>query len=221
MPLLKKIKKEIIILDAGCGIGSESIFCGLLGAKVRGIDISKNRLSCARVRKLYYEKKFNKKINVKFELKNIFDVDGKYDIIWVNEAISHISPAEKFLELSYNLLKKGGSLIITDSNKLNPYIYIRIKKEQKKRGGTLLKVKDPTTDKQISYAVERCFTISQIKKMVSDKFEIDDIFSFSFFPFFIFKRFKRICTFVEYNIFGKISPFKLIAACYSIICTKR
>jgi len=39
IPLVKNIRKDIKILDAGCGLGTESLLCGILGANVTGIDI--------------------------------------------------------------------------------------------------------------------------------------------------------------------------------------
>ena len=92
IPLVKNIRKDIKILDAGCGLGTESLLCGILGANVTGIDISKERLNVAKNRINFYENKFQTKINVQFHYENILSHANKYDIIWVNEAISHINP---------------------------------------------------------------------------------------------------------------------------------
>src|SRR4030042_3523679 len=116
------------ILDAGCGLGSESILCGILGGDVTGIDIS-DRLDESARRVKYYEEKLHKKLHVRFVKESIFNHYGEYDLIWVNEAISHIDPVDKFFRFLYRNLKFGGLLLIADSNKLNPLILHRSKNE--------------------------------------------------------------------------------------------
>lgn len=37
--LIKNVSKGRKILDAGCGVGSESILCGILGGSVVGVDL--------------------------------------------------------------------------------------------------------------------------------------------------------------------------------------
>ena len=54
--LFKNVKKGRKILDAGCGLGTEAILCGILGGKVTGIDIQEKRINLAKKRLIYYEK---------------------------------------------------------------------------------------------------------------------------------------------------------------------
>lgn len=105
--LVKNVFKGSKILDAGCGFGTESLLCASLGAEVVGIDIS-DRIPTAQRRINYYERFFDKRLNVRFRKENLFNHIGKYDIIWVNEAISHISPLNIFLITCYHNLKSGG-----------------------------------------------------------------------------------------------------------------
>lgn len=136
------------VLDAGCGTGSEVILCGLLGADVTGIDIKEERLNVAKKRIKYYENKMNTKINVKFSLENILKHSGEYDVIWCMEAITHIDPVDEFLHTSYKNLRNNGRIIITDPNALNPYIYMKTKKEQKRKGGIYTTKKIPKQERK-------------------------------------------------------------------------
>ena len=191
MHLLKYINNNVRILDAGCGTGTEGILFGINGADVLGIDISDTRLRLAQKRKNYYEKIFDVNLKVKFKLDNVFNVSGLFDIIWVNEAISHIHPFEAFLRLCFNRLKDGGKLIIADCNKLNPIFFYKAKEEQKKSGGVIITKKDPKTGDDIPYAVERIFTIYQIKLLLSKLFKDIKIYPIGYIPFFLYNRFPK------------------------------
>jgi len=218
--LVKNIKDNIKILDAGCGTGTETLLCGFLGGNVLGIDISKKRLNVAQKRKNYFIEEFKKEMAVEFELKNIFEVQGKFDLIWVNEAISHIDPIEKFLKFCYKNIKIGGKILIADGNNLNPYLFLKNKKEQKRKGSIYIIKLHPITGEKISYAVERCFSILNIKKMLSRYFEIEMIFPFGYIPFLLFKNCEKIVKFLEYNFLRKLPIIKLLSFSYVIIATK-
>ncbi len=220
IPLIKNIKSNSEILDVGCGTGSESILCGILGGKVLGIDISKERISIATKRINYFENKLNIDIDAKFYLKNIFEHFSKYDLIWANEAIQHIAPLNEFLRISYENLKIGGKMIIADQNRLNPYAYWLSKKAQKKSCGLYITKKEPSTGKIIHYAVERIYTIHEIKNILLKFYKKVEIYPFTYFPFFIFKNFSNFCIKIENNFIKKIPLIKLFSLGYVIISTK-
>ncbi len=220
IPLIKNIKSYSEILDVGCGTGSESILCGILGGTVLGIDISKERIGIAKKRIKYFENKLNKEINAKFCLKNIFKHFGKYDVIWANEAIQHIAPLNEFLKISYENLKMGGKLIIADQNRLNPYAYLLSKKAQKKKNGLYITRKELNTGEVIYYAIERIYTILEIKKIMLKFFKKVEILPFTYFPFFIFRNFSNFCMKIENKFLRKIPIIKLFSLGYVIISTK-
>ena len=82
--LIHNIKKDYKRLDAGCGVGSESILCSLLGGNVIGIDIS-SRLDVAKKRISYYEDRFNATLNIDFLQKSVwahaFDCKKEIDLL--------------------------------------------------------------------------------------------------------------------------------------------
>lgn len=220
MHLIRNIRDNKIILDAGCGTGSEAILCGILGGKIVGVDISGEQLILAQKRVKYYENKLNININIRFSVKNILNHFGQYDLIWANEAISHIDPIEDFFKISYNNLKSGGKLIIADANKLNPYISYLAKKSQRIGGRKYRIVADLNTGKKVVITLERIFSILTIKRLLTEKFRSIYIYPFGYYPPFIFTRFERICKKVEKNLFVKLPLFNILSGGYVAIAIK-
>lgn len=160
--------RPVKILDAGCGVGSESILFALLGAEVIGVDLDKPRLNVAKKRKEYYQSLIGRRLNLNFLQQNVSRVmkEYKFDIIWLNEAISHIHPAEEFLSRSYQNLKRGGRIIISESNPLNPYIILKRFYQTRHFKETISQIKDPRTGEIVAYAHERLFSILRMRKML-------------------------------------------------------
>ncbi len=124
-PLLAEIRRRPSprLLDAGAGCGSEAILAALSGAHVTGIDLVPFRTAYAGSRVPFFQEVGQCRLPLRFLTANAIthlrETPG-YDLIWVNEAISHIHPAEAFLAAAYQGLLPGGLLIISDANALNP-----------------------------------------------------------------------------------------------------
>lgn len=151
-----------IILDAGCGLGSESIFFSSLGAEVVGVDIKEKMIKVAEKRELFYRDLIRRK--VEFVLGNVFEAvkKQKFDIIWMNEAISHIHPAEGFLKLARRQLNPGGRVIISEGNPDNPCVRARQVIQMGRWSWDAYFVQDPRTEKKVGYTTERMFSLEQI-----------------------------------------------------------
>lgn len=96
------------ILEIGCNTGE---FCWLLQKKFNvkplGIDINENAIKIAK--KKYPE--------MNFEVKDFFELDGDYDLIYLQHVIEHITdPGRAFNKLK-GLLKDEGNLVVTCPNK--------------------------------------------------------------------------------------------------------
>jgi len=220
--LVNSIDLNTRVLDAGCGYGSESILCGFLGANVSGVDLREERLDVARERLKCYESKLNKRINVKFYAQSVFDISDTFDVIWSIESISHIDPADKFIEFAYRHLGKGGKLIVADSNALNPLAYILSKRDQLTAGGAHLTRKNPKTGEIVPYAQERLLTIPSIKKMVKGAgFRIEHIYSGGFSPSIPFLSYQsRNISYYINKIFDKIPIIRILSGGYTLIAIK-
>jgi SAM-dependent methyltransferase len=153
------------MLDAGCGLGTESLFWASLrpDITVLGIDISPERLDAARARLGYYQHRLDRPLQVRFQDRDVFRVldEERFDFIWTMEAISHIDPAEKFVQACASGLENGGYLAISDSHLVNPYMAWRIillrSRDVKER--TQKRTSDGTA---VSYAQERLFSAGRL-----------------------------------------------------------
>jgi SAM-dependent methyltransferase len=124
-PLLTEIRRRRFptLLDSGAGCGSESILAALLGAEVTGIDLVPFKTEYAASRIPYFQGIGHRPLPLRFLNANVIrHLRGAaaYDLIWANEAISHIHPAEEFIAAAHQGLNPGGLLIIADANGLNP-----------------------------------------------------------------------------------------------------
>lgn len=154
-----------LVLDAGSGLGTQSILFGLLGARVHGADLRHDRVVISEKRLRYWEKKFEAELQVRFTCESVFSLplEETYDFIWVCQAISHIDPAEDFLNLSYKLLKPGGQIVIYDPNGL--FIPNQLR-QLKRRGLNIHQTLKTHTGDTVPYAVERLFTYGGIQRLL-------------------------------------------------------
>ncbi|OGC09213.1 hypothetical protein A2V82_14355 [candidate division KSB1 bacterium RBG_16_48_16] len=105
------------ILDAGCGFGMTSLALRLLGAqRVVGIDLKRERLDifCRMLNSLPFAID-----GISMHNMSVTDMafrDQSFDMILVNEAISHYNDVGRFFNESQRILTPGGVLIVSDGN---------------------------------------------------------------------------------------------------------
>lgn len=157
------------ILDAGCGVGTESIFWSTLrdDLEVIGVDINTERLNTAVARQKTYEMRLGRSLNIRFLEQDVFGAlnTEHFDLVWVMEAISHIDPAEDFLSNVSKNLGSAGYLVISDSHILNPATAWRIYRLRRSEVAVCT-CKTISTGETVSYAQERLFTVHQLSKML-------------------------------------------------------
>jgi len=184
LKLIEQLPKPVRVLDAGCGLGTESILFGLLGAHVLGLDISEERVRIAEKRLAYYQEKFDRTLPVSFRLQNLltFHADEKFDIIWNSQSISHIHPAEKYFQRVLHNLKNRGYFVIYESNSLNPYVSYLTWLVHMRSGSTTTR-SDPTTGELVSYAIERIFNPRQLAEILRGiGFTVEKVEYYNFVP---------------------------------------
>lgn len=156
------------ILDAGCGVGTESLYFANLrdDVAVTGADLNAARLAVAEARQQAWERRWQRPLPLQFRQKNIFELLSQqtFDLIWTMEAISHIDPAETFLEAAFASLEPGGQLVISDSHLLNTAMAWRILKMR--RDVPLRGQKALADGQQVSYAHERLFAVPQLSRLL-------------------------------------------------------
>lgn len=163
--LLARDGEAPYILDAGSGLGTQSILFALLGARVHGVDLRQDRVIIAGKRSARWAEKFGAQLDTRFACESLFSLPVKetYDYIWICQAISHIEPAEGFLDLAYKLLKPGGQVVVYDPNGL----YIPNQFHQlRNRGVHIHRTLTLHTGEVVPYAVERLFTFGGIQRLL-------------------------------------------------------
>ena len=126
-----KDNPSLKILEVGCGSGTESLWMALNGASVTAIDIIDTLLNVAKERQHIMEAATDRKLLVKFKKQSILDVEStdQYDVVWIEQAFHHLEPREMVLEKIKELVRPGGTLIISESNAWNPIISISLLKQ--------------------------------------------------------------------------------------------
>ena len=116
----KKLLKGLEILDIGCGGGLLCEPLTRLGAKMTGIDASKNNIDVAKL----HSKKMG--LNIKYincSTENI-KTKKKFDVILNMEVIEHVSNVNLFINNCSKLIKKNGIMFVATINKnLKSYLF--------------------------------------------------------------------------------------------------
>lgn len=113
-----------VILDLGCGMGTQSIFLALHGAKLIAIDMDPLALSIFEKRKKYYERLFSRKLDITIINRNAFKLslndfpEGGIDGFFSIFAFNMMKPAESLLGKVCSFLKASGKIAVLDGNNM-------------------------------------------------------------------------------------------------------
>jgi ubiquinone/menaquinone biosynthesis C-methylase UbiE len=119
---IDRFPKGISVLDVGCGEGQSSIEFAKKGFQVTGIDISNKRIEKA-IRKAEKESLTINFLVGDFEITEF--QNNFFDLIYCKAILHHMPNISQDLDQMNIILKKGGSLIITEPGLLNPFAFIR------------------------------------------------------------------------------------------------
>jgi SAM-dependent methyltransferase len=193
-PVARELERRapLRLLDAGCGLGSHAILFSHLGAEVEGVDLRPERLRVAEHRQGFFVGKGFLRQPAKFYFANIFSHLQRYrdvlDIVWVNQAISHIDPADRFLDLAYQAMRSRGIIVISDSNLWNP-VNLKVRWDERQKHGRQTSKYDPDSGENVSYAVERFFSIPGMAAILKEAgFRVEETIFHSLMPWFLRKR---------------------------------
>ena len=90
--------------------------------------------------------------------------DGRYDLVWVYNALSHIDPLEAFLDQVRRHLEPGGVLVVGDINGSHPEHLARL---NELRGGDVHQEYVAPDGERHAYAVERPFPPREIRAILA------------------------------------------------------
>ena len=108
---LLESKKNVKILDAGCGAGAYSLTLAKMGKEVHGFDINQEKVRQAI--------RINKQLglNANFSVANIYHLKNYpknyFDVVLCSDVLEHLKYDGKALKEIYGVLKYSGELIIT------------------------------------------------------------------------------------------------------------
>jgi SAM-dependent methyltransferase len=124
---LIRTRKRPRVLEVGCGLGTESLWFGLLGARVVGLDINGPRLDVANARRDWARQKLKPDLDVEFLRASVLDLDkDRFELIWMEQAFHHLEPRAQIMQKIAGLLEPGGYLIVSEANAFNPLLQIKL-----------------------------------------------------------------------------------------------
>jgi len=116
--VLSKVNiKDKVVADLGCGTGFLSLALALDASIVFSIDQSVNMLRESR--KLMETKKFDNVYPIKSSIDNLVLFDESVDVVFINMALHHVKDAKKAIDEMFRIIKKDGTLIISDVQEHN------------------------------------------------------------------------------------------------------
>jgi len=111
---------KLKILDIGCGGGLLCEPLCRLGAKITGIDASKNNINIAKS----HSKEMNLDINYVHCLPEQLDFNVKFDVILNMEIVEHVPNVDLFIKNCSKLINKNGIMFVATINKnLKSYMF--------------------------------------------------------------------------------------------------
>ena len=162
--------EPVRVLDAGSGFGTYSLLYACMGAEVTAVDLREDRLRVARRRLELFEERARRSLPVRIERTDVTeDIESRYDLVWVYNAISHIDPVDPFLQGVARQLSPQGVLVIGDINGGNPRHLRRLDLLRTEVHGTFT-----DTDGVVHrYAHEQTFTAGAMRDVLErNEFEI-------------------------------------------------
>lgn len=110
------------ILDIGCGLGMQSLIFASCGAKVIGIDIREDSISLCKKRKIYYENKLKRNLDldfVRYDIRyiNSNDFYDNFDCAFSMSAFSYIRPLQVTASKVASVLKENSKILLYERNK--------------------------------------------------------------------------------------------------------
>lgn len=119
--VLKKIsaqERTLDVADVGCGAGTQSILWAELGHRVHGLDVN------ARLIELASHRATEKGYPVDFRVGSAVELpwaNGSMDVCLVPELLEHVAPWRACVTEFTRILRPGGVLFLTTTNKLCPF----------------------------------------------------------------------------------------------------
>ena len=149
----KYLRKNDTVLDYGCARGAYTIALAGDVKEIRGIDISSKMIEIAK----------NKSKDISFKKATIFDINEKYDVVLAFNLLHLLEDTEKVIQKIDEILKPGGRFISVTTC-MKEHVLLRI-------AGFFISI--------FGILYLRKFKISELKKLISIRFDIVETKKFS------------------------------------------
>jgi SAM-dependent methyltransferase len=115
-------RPDSVVLDAGCGVGTDSILFAALGAKVVAVNLSAEELGVAERRVRYYEKTWGRRLEVRLVRGDLnrYAPDEDLSLAWLASILAVIKDQETLLERIFRSTRRRGEIMVVDYNLLHP-----------------------------------------------------------------------------------------------------
>ncbi len=149
----KYLRKNDTVLDYGCARGAYTIALAGDVKEIRGIDISPKMIELAK----------KKSKDISFKKATIFDINEKYDVVLAFNLLHLLEDTEKVIQKIDEILKPGGRFISVTTC-MKEHVLLRI-------AGFFISI--------FGILYLRKFKISELKKLISIRFDIVETKKFS------------------------------------------
>lgn len=149
----KYLRKNAAVLDYGCARGAYTIALAGDVKEIRGIDISSKMIELAR----------EKSNDISFKKAAIFDIDEKYDVVLAFNLLHLLENTERVIQKIDEILIPGGRFISVTTC-MNEQVLLRI-------AGFFISL--------FGILYLRKFKVSELKKLISTRFNIVETKEFS------------------------------------------
>lgn len=139
--------REPRMLDFGCGAGWLTAILGMFGPTI-GVDLSESAIRSA-------QSKYN---HVQYLQANIFNWDyprKSFDIVVSQEVIEHVQDQKEYIQISSQMLRSKGYLILTTPNKR-----------------TMMAMSNEQRANWSKQPIENWLTLNELRRLVSLEFDI-------------------------------------------------
>jgi SAM-dependent methyltransferase len=150
------------VLEVGCGLGTESLWFALQGARVTALDVRHDRLNAARARQAVLHTVLGRDLDLDFAATPLLELKSQtFDLVWLEQTFHHLEPRAAVVPHLARLVAPGGHLVISEANALNPLLQA----ELLWRRGLPRVARQPGPEGQdMLYGVERVTTAGAIQR---------------------------------------------------------
>lgn len=161
-----------MVVDAGSGIGTETMLLASLGFRVLGVDTMSDCVTFANHRVAFFGSRLGGPLTCEFVHGDVLAwlrEAPAFAAVWFRESVSHIHPFEEALAGVRTAMPVGGRVFICEHNFGNPWVRRRFTAKVERNGhhlGDLCEFRDDATGKIFTFADERPFSLSSLRRIL-------------------------------------------------------